>query len=161
FLSGNGIEPGTTRCEIVKSAADPEKRLLCWTVATKIMPAAAFRVLLNMLIARKFETINLRSDTVPSNIGARELSRVAYASSYSPCPFPVKREEPLRNSKGRCLRVFLAAAPPDDFVDRVYSELALWVWLMNLGGYPRPEDHPSKSGVLPDLAILLDETTFE
>lgn len=161
FLSGNGIEPGNTSCDIVKSAADPENRALRWTVATKSVPSASFRVLLNTLIARKFETIQLRSDVVPASIGSGELSRLAYASPYSPCPFPVHRETPLKNSKDRCLRVFLAEPAPDELVDRVYRELGLWVWLMNLGGYPRPGDHPTKSGVLPDFAVLLDETTFQ
>ena len=163
FLGGDNVEPWLTRARVLEGSAEQACFTLRWKLRVEHLPVSALRILVNVISFCKFTkqslAINGSAQAKPLNLD--ELASLPYPAVFEPCPFAIVRSDTMKRAKDRRVRIIFKEPPASEVVDESYGALDLWIRLLNVGAYPRSGEHPAKSGVLPDLAILLDEVTIE
>jgi hypothetical protein len=144
--------------EVDQTSRRQTSRIRLWNV-----DRGAFRVLVNLLLARTLERIEIA--TVRGSEGDRssgiEWAGLRYPAPYRPLPFPVDYEMPDRSSRERFLQLAFSRNPDTEELERIYAGLDVWSRLPLLGGYPADDMKPGHSAAVADPAFLLDPGTVE
>jgi hypothetical protein len=164
MLGGVSHAPWTSSASITACECSPEAQIQNWRVASRGLDRGAFLVLLNMLRARNLDRIILK--TFRDDADARRRPRLSrseltYPAPYEALPFRLDIEPPLRRSKDRSIQIMFAHEPHKDVYESCYAAFQLWITVLLLGGYPREDMHPRRSGVFPEVAYRLDRFTIE
>jgi hypothetical protein len=162
FISGLALS-WLSGAEMVDREVDRESlrqtcRIRLWNV-----DPGAFRVLVNLLLARMLERIEITTERVSEGIHSSglQLAELRYPAPYSPVPFPVDYEMPDHSGRERFLQIAFARKPEPKELQTIYTGLDVWSRLPLLGGYPADDMKPWQSAAVPDPAFLLDPNTVE
>jgi hypothetical protein len=156
FQTGRNQIDGSFR--ILDATRGESREEFTWRAETSHFEARACSVLANMLMARDLAEVSMRS------VGDVDRIRSIAPSELPPrimSPFPVDHVTPPRTTKDRLVRITLARTPDDAALNRIYALSDQWIQLLLLGAYPLPGEPPSSSGVIPELAALIDWTVVE
>jgi hypothetical protein len=145
----------------MQSCARTAEASQTWTLQLDALDWSTLRILMNLLLARRFDEISLRSE--PSRQGTRAASLrteiLSLPEMPTRLPFAVVRAESVKATRGRAVKLSFAGAPPDEEFDKAIEALDLWAEIVLWGGYAESDMDPKRSGALPDGAIQYDEVT--
>jgi hypothetical protein len=158
LLGGASEKPSRCAAALVATRADPSRQLQTWDVQIQAVDWGAFAVLLNLLRARNFAEIALRSVQLAER-AERELDFSSLGLPELPrqLPFPCELPDP-EDSPELSAQISFANAS-EQVVDQAVSVLDAWAELILLGGYAALGQNPQNSGALPRGAILYDAST--
>jgi hypothetical protein len=158
-----GAVPTLANASILDRRVDLDAATQSYHARITGIDPGGFRVLVNMLLARDLEAVEL--STTLAHGGAPLKEREISLSPYPPVPdllpFALEIEPPERSSRDRFLHLVFAIPPSEALQSEVYCALALWTRLLLLGGYPNRGQSPRESGAFPDVAFQLDTYTIE
>ena len=165
MFANSSTPPWQSSAELLGKVVDLQSRKQTWRVLLRSVDRGAYRVLTNMLRARLFDRISVRTNS-PASVESPDdalinLSPLEYPKPYKPIPYALDYEMPDRRSRERYLQVIFASKLDDATAQIVFGALETWTWLMMLGGYPAGDMHPKQSAALPEPAFQLDSHTIE
>jgi hypothetical protein len=164
FFGDPQFEPSRCRAQIIETASRPEWNALAWLMNIENLPLSALRILLNMSRNNNFERITLRTKRPAEgefSVTDAELTQTSYPAAFRPLHFEIKYLKTSKSSKDRLARITFVEPPPDRVIESSYRALDVWTNVIAFGGYAKPDQHPTTSGALPELAFLLDDVTIE
>lgn len=156
FGAGSAAVKSTASVKKLVTETNPPRH--AWEVELNAVDWGAFRVLRNLLLARRFEEHSVR--TVASRgVGNAllDVATVAFPRVNEPPPFAVSRPDG-DGSPEFCAEIAFGD-PADTLVDSAIEALDLWAELVVFGGYAPLGMEPWDSGALPLGAILYDRFT--
>lgn len=151
---------GLAELEIIDTRLDRERAEQTWIVKPANLDPAMLKVLSNLLEARRLSPIGFqRIDAPGSEVEVRP--GVAVPALCGPLPFTLERFEPDRPDRDRAVSIALARTPTEDEYQALEAMLDAWVTLLLLGAYPSDDLQPWESGVIPELASLMQSQVME
>jgi|RhiMethySRZTD1v2_1073278.scaffolds.fasta_scaffold80672_4 hypothetical protein len=145
---------------IIARRYDPQSQLQTWQVSLAGVDKGAFRVLVNLLIARDLTGIEINTIS-----GLQSLIRdrptlnyyeLDYPGRPDTLPFHLDFDRPARSAKDRSLQIVFVQEPDERLVEVVYRGLEVWVNILLCGAYPIGRTSPRQAGAIPDLAYQHD-----
>jgi hypothetical protein len=164
MFCGRRYTPASSGATLLKTEFDRERKRQTWLIETRHVDPGAFKVLANLLLARRLDRISIRTTSVSEPAAGQETLFPAPPEEYPGepvLPFALEHPSPHRAYRDRSIRIVFEREPQDSTLEQIYAVMDDWIRLLLLGSYP-PESHaPSESGVIPDLAYLADPVTVD
>lgn len=163
MLGASSVEPWTSTATLISRQTHAKQPELSYQLRVQNLAPGAFRVLVNLLLARVPVSVEIETQSTEGLAGAADLdlAALAYPKAHEPLPFAVQYEAPSHSSSGRFVHMQLADTPPADVLEEIYAGFDTWSRLLIFGGYAADDSKAWRSSCDPDPAFLLDPHTVE
>ncbi len=138
--------------KITDKGLNKDGKTFDWSVKTDNLDAGAYRILMNLLVAREMTSLHVTA--IPAPASQLLPLTFAYPASAVRAQFPIEYDPDMKLQSDRSIEIHLDSPPDDETLEQIYAMLAAWVQLPMFGGYAKHRQSPLESAALPDVAML-------
>lgn len=140
---------------VTDTQVDLDADLQTWSLQTENLHPGVFRLLSNILVAAQMDLIAI---TTAKPAPASDPATLPYPGLPQDMRFPVDYERPQVLGENRSIMISLLQPPSDPVLDQLYQTLESWWRIPLMGAYPRDDQSPLMTGLMPAVAYLQTPT---
>lgn len=159
MLCGASYPPWTSGAVCSVRELDLKNARQQWWLKVCNVDRGAFLVLMNLLGARSLDGLSVRTISEVGPAPLLDLRTVQYPGYFSPLPFRLDWDVPMRETRNRSLRIEFVKEAADEAVEAAEAALKTWTDLLIFGAYPIERSNPAGSLAFPDEPYQFDAFT--